>query len=53
MFAIYAVPMPARWPSTRAVSKCFPEGTRVTQPRGGFVIWVELPKAVDALSLCQ
>ncbi|HEC05514.1 MAG TPA: PLP-dependent aminotransferase family protein [Thiolapillus brandeum] len=38
---------------TRAVSKYFPEGTRVTQPRGGFVIWVELPKAVDALSLCQ
>lgn len=35
------------------MSKYFPEGTRVTQPRGGFVIWVELPKAVDALSLCQ
>ena len=39
--------------TTRAVSKYFPEDTRVTQPRGGFVIWVELPKTVDALSLCQ
>ncbi|HEC18329.1 MAG TPA: PLP-dependent aminotransferase family protein [Gammaproteobacteria bacterium] len=38
---------------TRAVSKYFPEGSRVTQPGGGFVIWVELPKAVDALSLCH
>ncbi len=38
---------------TRAVSKYFPEGTRVTQPRGGFVIWVELPKTVNALTLCQ
>ena len=38
---------------TRAVSKYFPEGTRVTQPRGGFVIWVELPVNIDALNLCQ
>ena len=38
---------------TRAVGKYFPAGTRVTQPRGGFVIWVELPGQVDALSLCQ
>ncbi len=38
---------------TRAVSKYFPKGTRVTQPRGGFVIWLELPEAVDTLKLCQ
>ncbi len=38
---------------TRAVGKYFPAGTRVTQPRGGFVLWVELPGQLDALSLCQ
>ncbi len=38
---------------TRAVGKYFPDGARVTQPRGGFVLWVELPEKVDALSLCQ
>lgn len=29
----------------------FPEGTRVTHPRGGHVIWVEMPKGVDAVRL--
>ncbi len=29
----------------------FPAGTRVSQPRGGFVLWVELPRSVDALRL--
>jgi DNA-binding transcriptional MocR family regulator len=29
----------------------FPEGTRVSFPRGGFVLWVELPPGVDALVL--
>ncbi len=29
----------------------FPEGTRVSAPRGGFVLWVELPAHNDALSL--
>lgn len=38
---------------TRAVGKYFPVGTRVTQPQGGFVIWIELLENVDALSLCQ
>ena len=28
----------------------FPEGTRVSAPRGGFVLWVELPPGVDALA---
>ena len=29
----------------------FPEGTRVSSPRGGFVLWVELPPGTDALAL--
>jgi DNA-binding transcriptional MocR family regulator len=29
----------------------FPEGTRVTAPLGGFVLWVELPVGVDSLEL--
>jgi len=33
---------------TRAIEKYFPEGTRVTQPEGGFVLWVEFPSNVDA-----
>jgi DNA-binding transcriptional MocR family regulator len=36
---------------THAVARYFPDGTRTTQPAGGFVLWVELPKAVDALEL--
>ena len=34
-----------------AVARFFPAGTRVTQPRGGFVLWVEMPKSVDSLKL--
>jgi len=34
-----------------AVSQYFPEGTRVTRPAGGFVLWVELPKRVDSIEL--
>jgi DNA-binding transcriptional MocR family regulator len=29
----------------------FPAGTRVTRPQGGQVLWVELPRSVDALEL--
>jgi DNA-binding transcriptional MocR family regulator len=29
----------------------FPDGTRVSSPRGGFVLWIELPAGVDALEL--
>lgn len=29
----------------------FPDGTRVSAPRGGFVLWVELPGGIDALVL--
>jgi DNA-binding transcriptional MocR family regulator len=33
------------------VARHFPRDTRVTHPAGGFVAWVELPKAVDAVDL--
>ena len=33
------------------VSECFPPGTRLTQPRGGMLLWVELPRRVSALEL--
>jgi len=38
---------------SQAVGKHFPEGTRVTRPSGGFVLWVEFPNHVDALKLYE
>lgn len=35
----------------RAVAKHFPAGTRVTQPDGGYFVWVELPGGIDGLAL--
>lgn len=32
-----------------AVATHFPAGTRATRPTGGFVLWVELPRSIDAL----
>jgi len=34
-----------------AIALQFPDGTRVSSPRGGFVLWVELPAGADALAL--
>jgi DNA-binding transcriptional MocR family regulator len=34
-----------------AIAATFPPGTRVSDPRGGFLLWLELPRAVDALVL--
>jgi DNA-binding transcriptional MocR family regulator len=34
-----------------AVGRYFPPGTRVTNPQGGFILWVEMPERVDALAL--
>jgi DNA-binding transcriptional MocR family regulator len=34
-----------------AVRTYFPRGTRVTDPDGGFVLWVEFPSYVDTLKL--
>ncbi len=35
------------------IEHAFPEGTRMTQPQGGFVTWVELPEGYDAQRLTQ
>ncbi len=34
-----------------AVSRHFPEGTRVARPAGGYFVWVELPVGIDAMAL--
>jgi DNA-binding transcriptional MocR family regulator len=34
-----------------AIGRHFPPGTCVTRPKGGFTLWVELPRAVDSRSL--
>jgi DNA-binding transcriptional MocR family regulator len=36
---------------TAAVAEHFPEGTRVPRPRGGHVLWIELPEGADSLKL--
>jgi DNA-binding transcriptional MocR family regulator len=36
-----------------AVAEHFPEGCRLTQPAGGFVLWVELPQEVDSVRLFE
>lgn len=33
------------------IMKYFPPGTRVSQPRGGFMLWIELDEAFDTLRL--
>lgn len=33
------------------IERHFPPGTRVTQPEGGYFLWVVLPETVDALEL--
>lgn len=33
------------------VSRFFPEGTRISNPAGGYVLWIELPSSVDAMRL--
>jgi DNA-binding transcriptional MocR family regulator len=39
--------------TTQAITTHFPAGCRLTQPRGGYVLWLELPKAIDALRFHQ
>ncbi len=38
---------------TEAVIRHFPPDIRITQPEGGFVIWIELPKGVDSMQLAR
>ncbi|MGE0703561.1 MAG: PLP-dependent aminotransferase family protein, partial [Vicinamibacterales bacterium] len=34
-----------------AVARSFPEGVAISRPQGGFVLWCELPRAIDAMTL--
>jgi DNA-binding transcriptional MocR family regulator len=36
---------------SQAIAEQFPQGTKVSRPAGGFVLWVELPESVDAYPL--
>lgn len=38
---------------TDRVTQLFPAQTRVSRPAGGFVLWVELPGALDTLELAE
>jgi DNA-binding transcriptional MocR family regulator len=35
------------------IAESFPKGTRVTDPPGGFILWVELPAGSDSLALFE
>ena len=35
----------------RSVAANFPAGTRITEPQGGFVLWVQLPGRLDSMRL--
>jgi DNA-binding transcriptional MocR family regulator len=34
--------------TAQAIEQYFPEGTRISRPKGGFVLWIELPKKINA-----
>jgi len=36
---------------SQAILTHFPEGTRITEPGGGFVLWVQLPGKLDSMAL--
>ncbi|PYK99165.1 MAG: GntR family transcriptional regulator, partial [Verrucomicrobia bacterium] len=38
---------------TQAITKYFPEGTKVARPAGGYVLWVELPPQIKSLELFE
>jgi len=33
------------------IERFFPKGTRMTEPQGGYFVWLELPQGVDALAI--
>ncbi|MCW8943695.1 MAG: PLP-dependent aminotransferase family protein [Sedimenticola sp.] len=35
------------------ITRYFPEGTRVSHPNGGYLLWVELPAGVDSMQLTK
>jgi DNA-binding transcriptional MocR family regulator len=38
---------------TQAITSFFPAGTRISRPQGGYTLWIELDKHIDALKLYQ
>ena len=38
---------------TEAVSRYFPQGTKMTRPTGGMCLWIELPAEIDSLAVYQ
>ena len=38
---------------TRAIEEHFPEGTRIAEPLGGYVVWVRLPNGLDSMALLR
>jgi DNA-binding transcriptional MocR family regulator len=36
---------------SRAIEESFPEGTRISRPQGGYMIWVRLPGGLDSMRL--
>jgi len=36
---------------SEAVVRLFPEGTQISRPQGGYVLWVRLPKGADGVAL--
>lgn len=38
---------------SQAVRRYFPDGTRLSRPQGGFILWLELPSGIDTLRLHQ
>jgi len=39
--------------AAHTISQFFPQGTKISRPDGGFVVWVELPKTVSSLELYE
>ena len=39
--------------ASRAIARYFPPDTRVTRPAGGFLLWVQMPKSVDAIAVFE
>lgn len=38
---------------SQAVARHFPAGTRCARPQGGYVLWVQMPRSVDAFALFE
>jgi len=35
------------------IAGCFPEGTKISQPSGGFQLWIEMPQRYSAMDLAK